>query len=129
MVVSDIMNPKPATISPEATLAEALDVMAQQRTKHLVAVETGGHVAGVLSDHDLALFYDPVKMTPERWREAKVTQLMSRNPVSVGSQTPVAQAAKLLLDTGYGALPVVDNGELVGILRERDFVAQYLKKA
>jgi len=48
---------------------------------------------------------------------------MQRNVWSVGPEAPVLSAAKLLRDHRFGCLPVVENGFLVGILSEADFLA------
>ena len=127
MNVGDFMNENPPRIGMEATLAEALQMMADNKTRHIVVFDEGRDIAGILSDRDLAMYYDPVNMNSERWREAKVSQLMSADPVSIGSQAPIKEAAKLLLRQGVSALPVVDNGELTGILSEKDFVRHFVK--
>ena len=126
MLVSDLMNDKPLTLGRGASLAEALDLMAREKNRHVVVVEEGA-VVGILSDRDLALFYDPVQMTQERWRQASVGQLMTPDPITVGSGTDIASAAKLLLSTAVSALPIVDNGALVGILSEKDFVRHFAR--
>jgi len=128
MQVRDVMNAKPATLPPGATLAEALDLMAQQKNRHVVVVENGA-VVGIISDRDLAMFYDPVAMTRARWEQSTVAQLMTPGPVSVGSGAELGAAAQMLLKHAVSALPVVDNGTLVGILSEKDFVRHFAKPA
>ena len=128
MNVADIMNPNPARVGVDDTLATALKVMAEQKNRHVVVMEEGQTVTGILSDRDLAMYYDPVNMTPERWKDVKVSLLMSADPVSIGSHAPVGEAAKLLLRHGVSALPVVDNGVLTGILSEKDFVRHFAKE-
>ncbi|MBI4082857.1 MAG: CBS domain-containing protein [Candidatus Lambdaproteobacteria bacterium] len=123
MIVRDVMNPNPATIGPDQTLADALDAMATHRVKQLVVVESGGRSIGILSDSDLARFANPAGMTRAQWQAAKVRTHMSSELYSIGSQMPLKEAAQQLLRMGVSALPVVDNGALVGILRETDFVA------
>jgi CBS domain-containing membrane protein len=126
MIVRDLMNQQPATIRPGATLGEALAAMAERKVHHLVVTD-GEHeaVAGILSDRDLALYYDPAGMTQERWSSATVGQLMSRDPLAIGSGAPLREAARLLLREGVSALLVVDSGQLVGILSDRDFVRHF----
>jgi acetoin utilization protein AcuB len=125
MMVSDFMNPSPATVSEDATLAETLGVMAAQKKRHVVVMQGEEDVAGIVSDSDLAMYYDPVSMTPDKWQQMKVSQMMSPDPVTIGSQAPIEEAAKLLLKTGVSALPVVENGILRGILTETDFVRHF----
>lgn len=125
MIVRDLMNPSPATIAPEANLSQALDVMAQRRARHVVVLSEEGNVVGIVSDRDLAMYYDPVNMTEARWQQATVRQVMSAQPVTIGSGAAVPEAARILLREAVSALPVVDNGTLVGILSDRDFTRHF----
>jgi CBS domain-containing protein len=127
MNVSDFMNQSPPQLKLEDTLETALKVMAEHRNRHVVVMGDGGEVAGIISDRDLAMYYDPENMTAERWAEAKVSDLMTERPVSIGSHAPIEEAAKMLLRLGISALPVVENGTLRGILSEKDFVRHFAK--
>ena len=127
MIVREMMNPNPAKISPEESLAKALEEMGTTKTRHLVVVTASGEVIGIISDSDLAMFYDPVEMPPEKWNSANVSQLMTSAPVTIGSGATVSAAATLLLKTAVSALPVVDNGMLIGILTETDFVRHFAR--
>ena len=57
-----------------------------------------------------------------------VKEIMSREPITVGPDTPVTEAAKLLLDRRINGLPVVDSeGKLTGIICQSDLVTQQKK--
>ena len=127
MLVRDLMNRSPGAIAPEATLDDALRQMAEKKNRHLVVV-TGPAVVGILSDRDLALHYDPDGMTAERWKETQVRQIMSPDPVTIGSGASVREAARLLLKAAVSALPVVDNGQLVGVISDRDFTRHFAQQ-
>ncbi len=49
------MNRNPATVSPQANLSEALELMAERKLRHIVIMESDAYVLGILSDQDLAL--------------------------------------------------------------------------
>ena len=119
------MNRNPATVSPQANLSEALALMAERKVRHIMVMGSDAYVLGILSDQDLALYYDPVQMTEERWRQATVGTMMTRKPVTIGSGAPTREAARLLLRSAISALPVVDNGILVGVLSDRDFTRYF----
>ncbi len=125
MKVSDFMNPEPITVLETATLAVVLKLMADQKNRHVVVLRGQQGVAGIISDRDLAMFYDPVKMTPEKWGTTTAAQLMSPDPITIGSHASIEEAAKLLLKSGVSALPIVENGALRGILSEKDFVRHF----
>ncbi len=65
----------------------------------------------------------PMLQRPGRARTLPVAALMSREPVTVAPETDVAQAIQLMLAHHIGALPVLEEGRLVGILTERDILA------
>lgn len=129
MNVADIMNRNPARVQMDDTLSTALRIMVEQKTRHVVVMKEPDDVAGIVTDSDLAMYYDPVKMTPERWEQMKVSQLMTARPVSIGSHAPIEAAAKMLLKAGVTALPVIENGDLRGILSERDFVRHFARES
>ncbi len=57
-----------------------------------------------------------------------VKEIMTRDPITVTPDTPIAEAAKLLLDRRINGIPVVDSkGRLVGILCQSDLVTQQKK--
>jgi CBS domain-containing protein len=70
------------------------------------------------------LLFAPVARTRERYLEENtfVAKVMTRNPVTVTPQTAIAEAAKRLYDAKVGCLPVVEDGLLVGIVTETDFL-------
>jgi len=125
MLVKNFMNASPAVIESDANLSAALKMMAERKNRHLIILDDTKAVTGILSDRDLALFYDPIKMTQERWDEVKVSQIMAKNPVTIGSGATIQEAAKLLLSEAISALAVVDNGALVGVLSDRDFTRHF----
>lgn len=130
MIVRDIMNQSPATIEQASTLAQALQLMADRKARHLVVMDRGAEeVIGILSDRDMAMYYDPDGMTEERWKQGSVGQLMSKSVVTIGSGARVEEAARMLLKEGVSALPVVDSGQLVGIISDRDFVRYFAGRA
>ena len=125
MQVNDIMNSKPAVISPQASLPQALAMMAERKNRHLMVLDDQAMVLGILSDKDLAMAYDPAAGEGSAWQHATVKQLMTARPVTIGSKAEVGEAARLLLKTAVSAMPVVDNGQLVGLLTDRDFTRYF----
>ena len=127
MKVRDLMNEKPATLTAQASLADALDLMAKQKLRHVVILDGAQLPVGIVSDRDLAMVYDPAAISEGRWKQTTVVQVMTADPITVGSGTEVQAAAKLLLQHAVSALPVLDNGQLVGILSEKDFVRYFAR--
>jgi CBS domain-containing protein len=57
-----------------------------------------------------------------------VKDVMTPNPKTVTRETGVVEAAKLMTSEDVGPLPVVENGELVGIVTDRDLVVQVVAR-
>jgi CBS domain-containing membrane protein len=124
--VADLMTPQPVAITVDADIVTAHDLMAQWHIRHLPVIDAQGRVIGLVSHRDLAacsLFADrglPGGLT--RLEDVTVASVMSRPVATVAPDSDVGDAARVMLEHKYGCLPVVSDGQLVGILTEADFV-------
>ena len=132
MLVKDWMNPRPLTIGPGATLAEAKSTMERYWIRHLLVVE-GNALLGMFSDRDLRAASLPAaaEFAPAA-REARLEQVavhdaMTRDPQTVRSDATLQEVARMMLEGRLGALPVVDDGRLVGIITETDILRAFLR--
>lgn len=128
--VKALMTRDPVTLRSDAELQLAEDVMKMNRIRHLpVLAPEGDAVVGVVSQRDL--FRGALEQcleTQHRGGESvlgalRVEDVMSEAVVSVDPELPITDAANLMTEQKIGCLPVVENGRLVGILTEADFVA------
>lgn len=128
--VADLMSREVATLNRNDELSFADDVMRLGRIRHMPVVdEASGALVGILSQRDLfrgalvsALGYG--ERTARRvMKSIAVKEVMTEDPVTVSSDTPLREAAQAMLSGKFGCLPVVDGNELVGILTESDFVS------
>jgi len=125
-MVSNYMTPEPITLSPEDTLLEALETMRLRGVRRL-PVTVGGMLVGLVTEGDLKRA-EPSTLTDSeedfnRVMEATpVSRIMIQNPITVTAQTSLLEAAETVHGTKYGALPVVAEGRLVGILTDNDLV-------
>lgn len=58
----------------------------------------------------------------------KVNELMSTHVISVSPDTPVRDAARLMAEKDIGALPVCDEGRIIGMVTDRDIVTRYVSR-
>ena len=123
--VREILAKKPAgiwTIRTEASVYEALHVMADHNVGALVVIE-GDRVAGVVSERDYAR---KVILIGKASRETLVREIMSAPAISVGPETTVAQCMELMTGRFIRHLPVIESGILVGCVSIGDVVKALL---
>ena len=117
MVVDEIMSPKPVAVEADQTVREALRRLITEDIRHLPVVDDGALV-GMLSDRDVRGFANEVLSGNELSEQLSrpVSEVMSSDVVSVDPETEVGEAIDLMIEHKIGALPVVADGQLVGIL-------------
>ena len=126
--VEDVMTTKLITLSPSDTLKTAREIMQKARIRHLPIVSPKGGFVGLLSQRDLlkasvSNFAD-VQTDVRDQIEAgiPVSEAMSTEVLTIPPDLPLVQAGELILAHKFGCLPVLDRGQLMGILTESDFV-------
>lgn len=102
-------------IGPEATLGEAAERMIDQNVGCLAVIDRR-EMVGIVTEHDVveavAGGADPDKSLISAW--------MTEAPDTVPPHLTVREAATWLLETGYRHLPVMDGGELLGVVSIKD---------
>jgi CBS domain-containing membrane protein len=127
-LVRDLMTTKVVTLGRNDKLTSADDVMRLGRIRHLPVVDEDGMLAGIVSQRDLfhsgllrALGYGT--HARERALETMVVkEAMRSEVVTTTPETPLAEAAKLMVERQIGCLVVLDGQKIAGILTEGDFV-------
>jgi CBS domain-containing protein len=113
-----------ATIEPEATVRRAAEVMTERNVSHLLVVEAGSdRPVGVISTLDIAAVMAGVATTSVARSGTRADALMSAPVVTVAPETSLKEVAALLVDRGISAVPVVQDGSVVGVVSESDIVA------
>lgn len=133
MLVQNRMSRDTITVSPDDTLAKALQLTRTHRIRHLPAVGGNGRLAGILSDRDIRL----AMPSPLNVADAERTDFLERTPIAavmtrkvitVSPTETIEDAAKQMYRHRIGSLPVVDAGEkLVGILTETDILYAFVQ--
>lgn len=127
-IVGDVMSSDVHTLGRNDRLVIADDLMQQARIRHLPVLDEDGVLCGIVSQRDLfrgallrALGYGS-RAEQTLLQTLVVKEAMVEEPVTTTADTPLADAARLMMKHGIGCLPVVDGEKLVGILTEGDFV-------
>ena len=101
-------------VGPETAIGDVASLMFDHGIS-AVAVVDRSDLVGICTDRDLARC-----IAEGRDATGQVADVMTEAPDTVGADVAVADAASWLLETGYRHLPVVDGGELLGIVDVRD---------
>ena len=126
--VRDVMTPNVTTLGRNDRLTVADDLIESERIRHLPVLDERGQLVGIVSQRDLfqsalirALGYGSVARD-KVLRSVVVKEVMVENVETTTPDTPLATAARVMIERKIGCLPVVENETLVGILTEGDFV-------
>ena len=128
MRVRDYMTTSVTTLPDDARLLDAALLIRRTGKRHVPILTPEGKVVGIISDRDVSRLAPSMlaQMTPEDYNRVfeatPITVAMTRNPMLVSPDTPVAEAVALLYTKKIGALLAVDDGKLVGILTVNDML-------
>ena len=132
MQVEQWMNRDVVTVTPEESFRTAMHLIRQKGIRHLPVVE-GKRLVGIVTDRDLRQAA-PSGATSLSIHELHyvletlaVREIMTKQVVTVRPDQTVEDAAMLLLGHRIGGLPVVRDGQLVGIITETDILQAFLQ--
>lgn len=106
------------SISPDATVYEAVQMLAEKRVGALLVMK-GGELVGILSERDYAR---EVILKDRSSKQTKVSDIMSTNVISVPSTEGVDPALSMMTKNRIRHLPVVDEGKVAGMVSMGDLV-------
>ena len=127
MFVKEVMSRSVVTLTPEQTLREAINLLQSKRIRHLPVIGDS-KVVGIVTDRDVkratpSLLSGIDRDEYERVLETTtVAHFMTREPLTVTPNTRLKAAVQIFLERKVGALLVVDDGHLVGILTDIDIL-------
>ena len=125
------MSMDPDAVSPDTPLREVIQTMKLAGCRQLPVVDEQGRLIGIITDRDVRLAMNSPMDMPDRGQESDLLismtaqSCMTPDPITVSSETPAYRAAEILSTYKFGALPVVDGQELVGIITVTDFLARF----
>jgi acetoin utilization protein AcuB len=130
--VVDVMTKNPLSISPSETVAQAEELMAENRIRQLPVVEDRDLV-GIVTDRDLRSFLSgPLLSTPAEREQAlntSIADVMTTAPLTLAPDDKLQDAVELLIDEKMGGVPVVDASEgLIGIVTYIDLLRCFLNR-
>ena len=121
LLVRDWMTRKLVTLSPEASVGEALTLCRERRIRHIPILEEG-RLVGIVSDRDLR-DASPALGDAERasaLQKIRVGDVMTREVSTADPQDSIENVAQEMYELKIGSLPVVAEEELLGIVTSSD---------
>lgn len=126
--VREIMTPNVITCHANCTIGNALHIICREGFRRLPVLEND-QLIGYLTVKNLLKYFireNVVKLFKTHdikpAFEENVSAIMSRPVITIGPNAPVTECAKILKQKNIGALPVVEDQKLIGIITEHDFV-------
>jgi acetoin utilization protein AcuB len=127
MFVQDHMISPAITVMPDMPFQEALKMMQEYRFRRLPVVDKKGKLIGIVSERDLLNASPSPVTTLSIWEltyelsKIQVEELMTKEVVTTTPDSPIEDAARLMVEKNVGGLPVInDDNEPVGIITDRD---------
>jgi len=141
--VGEIMERDPESVREDADVETVIRVLRENELPGVAVVNEGGRCVGIVTEADLVLpdeggdlhlphyinvfggtvFLEPLRHFEQRLRKAfasTAADMMTEDPTTVAPDTPIAEAARIIHDSGHNRLPVVEHGRLVGVVTRVD---------
>jgi acetoin utilization protein AcuB len=132
-LIYERMTRNPITVKADTSLYDALRLMRENKVRRLPVLDRQGKLVGIVSEKDL-LYASPSPATSlSVWEISYLTSrilvkdLMTTELITICEDCPVEEAARIMVDNKVGALPVVSDEELVGIITETDLFKMFLE--
>jgi acetoin utilization protein AcuB len=132
MLVGERMKHPVITIPPDMPIVDALNLMKRERIRRTPVVKDGKMV-GIVSDKDLLNASPSPATSLSVWEmnyllsKITVRDVMTKKVLTVGVNTPIEEAARIMADNKIGGLPVIHQDQVVGIITETDLFKVFLE--
>lgn len=130
LTVNDLMTAIPQTVTPDTSLRHVIELMKSEGCRQLPVLQDG-RLVGIITDRDIRLVMNSPMVLHNRWQDEELLDnvnagsCMTASPLTVTPDMPAYRAARMLSLYKFGALPVEDDGVLVGIITVTDFLDNF----
>lgn len=132
MLVGQRMSRNLVTATPHTTHREAVDLMRQHHIRRLPIVDHG-QLVGIVVEKDLLSAQPSSATSLSIWEihslldKLTLNRVMRHPVITVGTECPIEEAARIMLARKIGALPVMDQHHLVGLITETDIFRVFVE--
>jgi acetoin utilization protein AcuB len=109
------------TISSDANVLDAVHLLHKHGIRHLPVVDDGRFI-GFIADSDIK----QVLLLPNG-NEMPLAEFMNKTPLTIGPEESMEEAARIMYSNKIGGLPVLEDGQLVGIITVGDILAEFIE--
>jgi CBS domain-containing protein len=128
LTVAEIMTREPYTLGPDDSLASARKMMAEHHIRHIPVLSSDGSLIGLVSQRDVLAAEDSTVLNEEGGPDSRdqyvaISSIMTTPVQTVEEHAGLRGTAMHIQKNKLGCLPVLNEGQLVGIITDSDFVA------
>jgi len=130
MKVRELMTGGLVCVTPETPVVEARQTMLTKQIRHLLVTEER-RLLGIVTDRDIRLNLPSQATSLSVWEmnyllsRLTVGEVMTKSVIIIGPDREARDAARLMMEHKIGALPVVDDDHLIGIVTETDILRAF----
>jgi CBS domain-containing protein len=118
--VKNAMSRKVLSIRPEATLAEAIQLLLDHDITGAPVIDGAGRLRGIITQFQLLeVVYDPTR------KHARVEECMTRNVLTIGENAMLGAAANLFIVHRIRRLPVMRGDSVIGVISRKDLLRYF----
>jgi len=128
--VSSIMTSEVICVTPDQKLVDIKKIYQKKKFHHHIPVVDQNKLVGLISLVDFMYRIKGAGLDDSEsvYQNVSVEEIMTPNPFTVDSSTPIKEVADVLAKGRYRALPVVEDQRLVGIVSTADIIRFFLSK-
>ena len=131
LLAEQVMTSPVVSLTPEASITEALEQFQKNAFRHIPVITSAGRLVGIVSDRDilryLAGLSESYQQQVPHTRDARVEQLMTPQVLTASADTDVRYIARLFVEQHIGAMPIVKEGKLKGIITRSDVLGTVMR--
>jgi acetoin utilization protein AcuB len=122
MLVRNRMSRPALTVRQDADFQKALALMQERKLRRLPVVDERNRLVGIVVERDLLL-------AAMRYLQSRVEvgDIMTRDVLTVRPDTDLVEVARTMLERKIGGLPVLEDGQVVGIITESDIFRRFVE--
>ncbi|MBS3734932.1 MAG: CBS domain-containing protein [Phycisphaerae bacterium] len=120
---SDAPQGRVLTVEDDAPVSSAARIMKHHDVGSLVVVDASGGIVGILTERDIL---GKIVAAALDAGNTPVRRVMTTNVIACSLDTPITKAQQIMANKSIRHLPIIENGELLGMLSSRDILAHQL---